>query len=100
MPDHYPQFPSAEQILDYLKDYARHFQLTRYIQYNTEVVRADPILDGSTWNVFFKDGSVKVYKGVIVCTGHDWDKNIPTYPGEPTLEIIHTRDVRFYKVHL
>src|SRR5579859_488922 len=35
MPEDYPDFPSRQQMLDYLRDYAEKFQLTRQIQYKS-----------------------------------------------------------------
>jgi len=37
---------------------------------------------------------VRRYKGVIIANGHDWDPRIPSYPGNPTMEIIHS--VKYY----
>jgi cation diffusion facilitator CzcD-associated flavoprotein CzcO len=37
MPEWYPLFPSAQQIMDYLHSYAKHFRLFENIQFNTEV---------------------------------------------------------------
>ena len=100
MPDDYPDFPSAEQMLRYLNDYARHFQLFDHLEFGVEVDRADPILDGYQWEVLTRkvDDSTKTvvrrrFKGVIACTGHDWDCNIPVYPGRGTVESLHSRHV-------
>src|SRR6266852_4168840 len=46
MPADYPDFPSRQQMLDYLRDYAQKFQLTPHIQFNTKVVMALPLADG------------------------------------------------------
>jgi len=40
MPEHYPDFPSREQMLEYLRDYAEKFGLRKHIQLNTKVVMA------------------------------------------------------------
>jgi len=94
MPSHYPDFPSAKQVLEYLKSYSAHFKLDQHIQFNTDVAKIHPILDGSKWEVILGSGEKRIYKGVIICNGHDWDSYIPTYPGKPTLEIIHSRQYR------
>src|SRR6201984_1079804 len=38
MPADYPDFPSRQQMLAYLRDYAEKFQLRQHIQFNTKVV--------------------------------------------------------------
>ena len=95
MPEEYPIFPSSKQVLKYLENYAEHFKIIPNIVFNTEIISADPILDGRQWKITLKGGEVKFYKGVIICTGHDWDKNIPSYPGLPSLPSFHSRDVLF-----
>ena len=47
MPAHYPDFPSAQQMCDYLREYTEHFNLRPNIQFNTKVVMARPGGDGS-----------------------------------------------------
>ena len=95
MPSDYPDFPSARQVLNYLQSYANHFELNDHIQYNSEVLKVQPILDGSQWEVSIKNKGTRKYKGIIVCNGHDTDYVIPTYPGTPTLERIHSRKVKY-----
>src|SRR6185312_11039192 len=43
MPSDYPDFPSAEQMLAYLRSYAQHFDLRQRIQFNTRVVFCRPL---------------------------------------------------------
>lgn len=93
-PKEYPTFPSAAQVLQYLNDYADHFQLRQHIQFSSNVVRAVPLIDGSQWLVTLESGEKRRYKGVIVCNGHDWEPNMPVYPGHPTLEIMHSHDYK------
>jgi hypothetical protein len=73
MPADYPDFPSRQQMLDYLRDYAQKFQLTPHIQFNTKVVMALPLADGR-WELELASGEKRVYKGLIVCNGHHWDR--------------------------
>jgi hypothetical protein len=91
MPDSFPDFPSADQMLSYLKDYARNFDLESNIELTRCVERLEPSnQDG--WIASFSDGSSVSYKGAIVCNGHHWDRRWPDYPGEFTGEFIHSRD--------
>jgi hypothetical protein len=50
-------------------------------------------LDGR-WEVELANGEKRIYKGVIVCSGHHWDKRFPNYPGKFTGEYIHSKDYK------
>ncbi len=93
MPAHYPDFPSAAQMLEYLRSYADHFDLREIIELQTRVVRVVQRED-ELWAVELSTGERRVYKGVVVCTGHHWDRRMPTYPGEFTGEILHSKDYK------
>jgi hypothetical protein len=91
MPDDYPDFPSRKQMSDYYKLYADSFNLRENIRFNTKVVMCRPLAD-ETWEVETADGEKRIYKGVVVCNGHHWDKRFPSYAGEFTGETIHSKD--------
>jgi Flavin-binding monooxygenase-like len=93
MPVYYPDFPSAAQMQEYLRDYAEHFGLRARIQFNTKVLMAVPLVDGR-WEVLLSGGEKRAYKGLIVCNGHHWDKKFPSYPGIFTGEILHSKDYK------
>jgi hypothetical protein len=93
MPAHYPDFPSAQQMVDYLRDYAEHFNLRPHIQFRTKVLMALPLHDGR-WELELAGGEKRIYKGVVVCNGHHWDRRFPTYPGTFTGEMIHSKDYK------
>ena len=52
---------------------------------------AVPLADES-WQVKLDNGEERVYKGVVVCNGHHWDKRMPEYPGRFTGTLIHSKD--------
>jgi hypothetical protein len=93
MPEDYPDFPSAAQMLAYLEAYARDRGLDHRIELNKAVARARPLPDES-WHVTFADGEERVYKGLVVCNGHHWDRRWPRYPGTFTGELIHSKDYK------
>jgi len=64
MPAQYPDFPSARQMLDYLRDYAEHFHLRPHIQFNTKVLMALPLPDGR-WELELSNGEKRIYKGKL-----------------------------------
>lgn len=91
MPEHYPDFPSAEQMKAYLEDFARVKGIREGIEYEKRVVQVAPKAD-DTWSVTLEDGEQRNYKGVVVCNGHHWDRRMPDLPGEFTGELIHSKD--------
>lgn len=91
MPEHYPDFPSSTQMLRYLECFARDRGLAGNVELRKKVVRAVPLADES-WQVKFDNGEQRVYKGVVVCNGHHWDKRLPDYPGRFTGTLIHSKD--------
>ncbi|MGA8142386.1 MAG: NAD(P)-binding domain-containing protein [Candidatus Acidiferrales bacterium] len=93
MPAHYPDFPSAQQMLEYLRDYAEHFHLRQHIQFNAKVVMALPLDDGR-WELEFASGEKRIYKGLIACNGHHWAKKYPSCPGKFAGEILHSKDYK------
>ncbi|MGO4684769.1 flavin-containing monooxygenase [Hyphomicrobium sp. 2TAF46] len=91
MPDDYPDFPSADQMLAYLTAYAKDRGILSSSEFNKGVESAST--DGAgTWIVKFADGEKRQYKGVVVCNGHHWDKRYPDFPGKFTGEILHSKD--------
>lgn len=93
MPSEYPDFPSQRQMADYYKLYTDTFGLRGNIQFNTKVIMCLP-KDDETWEVEFAGGEKRVYKGVIICNGHHWDKRFPKYDGDFTGELIHSKDYK------
>jgi len=92
MPREFPQFPSHQQALAYLRDYARHFELMKAITFSTSVERVEP--EGSQWRVSLSDGTSRIYRGVVIANGHHWDPFTPEFPGHFDGPIIHSRDYK------
>lgn len=91
MPADYPDFPSARQMLAYLKRYALDRGLTGTIELEKRVTITTPNADDS-WDVTFADGERRTYKGVVVCNGHHWSRRYPKIDGAFTGEYIHAKD--------
>ena len=91
MPDYYPDFPSASQMLEYLNNYAEHYGLLQQIIFNTRVDYAGPGKDG-LWELRFENGEPRLYEGVIICNGHHWHRRWPDYDGNFSGEFIHSKD--------
>jgi len=89
-PRTYPRYPSRQQVVEYLSDYARAFNLEPELR--REVQRCTRGADG-VWDVATNAGH---YRGrrVIVATGYNRVPNVPRWPGQDTFRgpIIHSRD--------
>jgi hypothetical protein len=93
MPDNYPDYPSRNQMLAYLHDFARHFGLFENISFNTKLLLARPRPD-ALWDLVFASGETRTYKGLIVSNGHDWSRRFPEYPGAFSGEFLHSKDYK------
>ncbi len=93
MPKHYPDFPSAQQMRDYIHRFADHFHLRPQIELNQKVVDVRPI-ENNLWHVTFANQEERLYKGVILCNGHHWCKRFPDFKGEFKGEMIHSKDYK------
>lgn len=92
MPDDYPDYPNHEQVWEYLKSYARTFDLYRLIQFNTSVETIERA--GEYWDVTLDNGETRRYKGVIIANGHNWDPKYPKYPGTFDGPVIHSANYK------
>lgn len=96
MPADYPTFPSGAQMLRYLNDYVDHFGLRENIEFNTEVVKVQPLdrTGMAGWSVALASGEMRTYLGVVVANGHYWERNIPVYPGRFAGRQLHSKDYK------
>jgi len=92
MPESYPDFPSAEQMLSYLESYAKHFQLLENIQFNCKVEQVIPEAEG--FRLTLADGTSRIYEGVVVCNGHHWERRWPAYEGSFSGVMMHSKDYK------
>ncbi|KAL5478743.1 hypothetical protein ACEPAI_2020 [Sanghuangporus weigelae] len=84
-----PVFPSHDYISRYHYDFAHSFDLLRFIQFNTSVVRSAWIGNSSVgqWNVTTVDKNTgiqrhQLFDHLISANGHYRYPNIPTWPGQ------------------
>lgn len=91
MPESYPEWPTGEQVRNYLYSYAQDFGVIGKIKFQTEVidVAKNPGVN-SGWLVSIKekdansnDTKIKTYEFdfVVVCNGQFSYPNIPSLPG-------------------
>lgn len=93
MPDGYPDFPSAQQMRDYLRAFADHFDLYSHLELNQTVTYLRPV-ENNQWGVTFSTGEQRIYKGVLICNGHHWCKRFPQFKGTFKGNIIHSKDYK------
>lgn len=93
MPSHYPDFPSASQMLAYLNDYANHYDLLPNIRFN-KTVELVSSLANEQFELRFADGTSGIYEGVIACNGHHWHRRFPEYEGQFSGQLIHSKDYK------
>ena len=93
MPQDYPDYPSNEQILAYLRDFARAYELYDDISFNTEVSEA--VFEDDGWTVHLSNsssGETRRYSHLICANGTNWHPSLPQHPGDFGGEIIHSVD--------
>ncbi|MBD0273568.1 MAG: NAD(P)/FAD-dependent oxidoreductase [Acetobacteraceae bacterium] len=88
MPAHYPDYPGWRQVREYLRAFAREFDLRRHVQFRTAAEWIAPA--GDAWQVRLQGGEVRRYRGVVLAAGHQWDPLLPAYPGSFAGESYHS----------
>lgn len=71
-------FPGHVEVLEFLKEFARHFGLTDLIRFNTEVVRVEVVENKDKWVVesrtidqfISSSESEEEFDAVVICSGH------------------------------
>jgi indole-3-pyruvate monooxygenase len=89
-PRAYPRYPSRQQVVEYLEDYARAFALEP--TFGRDVQRCVRGADG-VWDVATNGGHHRGRR-VVVATGFNRAPNVPRWPGQETFPgpIMHSRD--------
>ena len=77
-PRDYPRYPSRQQVIDYLDEYARAFDLTP--QFDREVRRCTRAADG-TWSLSTDEQCYRA-RNVVIATGLNRIPNLPRWPGQ------------------
>lgn len=94
-PDDYPNYCHNTRTLAYLRLYAHRFNLGPHVQLQHEVVsirKCEDFAESGRWSVLVKDLKTgqeltEVFDAVMVCSGHDTDKNIPDIPGRDIFKV-------------
>ncbi len=91
MPANYPDYPNQRQILDYLRSFARAYDLEKHIRLSTSVEHAE--WDGSHWQVRTSDGRTRAYLTLTCANGTQWFPSMPTIRGAETFSgtVLHSQ---------
>ena len=92
MPQEYPEFPNHRQVLEYLRAYAQNFGINEHIQFETSVDSLTPRENG--WRVRLSSGEERLYRGVVIANGHNWDPRLPEYAGEFSGTTVHSSEYK------
>ncbi|WP_432835649.1 flavin-containing monooxygenase [Dactylosporangium sp. CA-092794] len=89
MPREYPEWPTGEQVQQWLAGYAAHFGVERCLRLNTEVVAAQRDAAGA-WTLQLRgaDGATatETFDRLVVANGIFSEPNVPDYPGREAFE--------------
>lgn len=92
MPRNYPQYPSRQQVVDYLEMYAQHFDIQPHFQTCvTSVIRKN-----GAWEIGFDGRPPVLCAHVVFATGVNRKPNIPVWPGQESFsgKIFHSKTYR------
>jgi pyruvate/2-oxoglutarate dehydrogenase complex dihydrolipoamide dehydrogenase (E3) component len=92
MPPDYPDYPSHAQLLSYFKSYAQHFDLNKYIRFNSTVLKVTQTYDKKWWVLFTNEEGTReeLFDYLLIANGHHWAPFLPTYDGVFDGELLHS----------
>ena len=91
MPSTYPRYPSRDQVVAYLEEYAHALDLVPC--FNQHVVSVQQ--EAAGWITHTQDGSYRS-RCVVLATGHARHPHVPTVPGRDRFAgtVLHSQDYR------
>ena len=89
MPKDYPDYPTNQQIVSYVRAFARAFGLYDQLRFGVSVKSIDKLPD-ARWRVSLENGELRYYRAVICATGCNWDPSLPEIKGRFNGEIRHS----------
>jgi len=89
-PDDYPRYPSRQQMVDYLEDYATAFELRPHFGENVTTVRP---FNGNQWEVITNKTRCTA-RAVVMASGLSIDHYVPAWPGMDAFRgpVVHSGD--------
>ncbi len=91
MPEHYPDFLTNEDMINYLNSFAEHFQLSALIDFNVHVQAIKKNINNN-FDIETNQGNYENFDFVVVCSGLHGKPSIPGFDGidEFNGEVIHS----------
>jgi thioredoxin reductase len=86
----YPEYPNHERVLGYFRDVVQRFGIAPHIQFGKTVTRITP-RDGMWEVAVVGENAPRLYRGVVIASGHHDVPRMPTYPGAFSGELLHSR---------
>ncbi|CAB4017658.1 Dimethylaniline monooxygenase [N-oxide-forming] 5, partial [Paramuricea clavata] len=108
MPKEFPNYLPQRLVREYFEMYGKEFDLAKYVEFNTEVVKLERSADhGDTgkWVVSTRildstnsEITTKTFDAVMICNGRYWDLAKPNIPGMEKFKgvIVHSGDYRTF----
>ncbi|HEX2393498.1 MAG TPA: NAD(P)-binding domain-containing protein [Solirubrobacterales bacterium] len=94
MPEHYPDFPSRQQVGAYLASYARHFGVAERVQVGRQVTEIASSPCGC-WAVRVDAREERVYDVVLVASGYHSTPKLPRGAARGFAgQVLHSHEVR------
>lgn len=91
------RFPGHREVLFYLRDFAREFEIGEMVRFETEVVHVGLVEDSNKWKLRYRkkrsevdaeaeagdgfDYDDEIYDAVLVCNGHYTEPRVADIPG-------------------
>ena len=99
-PKGYPEWPSGQQVQEYMEGYVYHFGLRPFIEFNTTVERASQDPATNRWTVVSEragERTERTFDYLVVCNGIFSDPFVPTFNNQDQFlgaggQIMHTVD--------
>jgi cation diffusion facilitator CzcD-associated flavoprotein CzcO len=90
----YPEYPSHERVLGYFRDVVHKFGIAPHIEFGKAVAGIAPH-PGGLWEVAVAgEAGPRLYRGVVIASGHHDVPRMPTYRGAFSGEIMHSRSYK------
>ncbi|HEX5958157.1 MAG TPA: NAD(P)-binding domain-containing protein [Hyphomicrobiaceae bacterium] len=87
----YPEYPGHARVLGYFRDLAAKYGLMEHIELGKVITEVAPRADGRWDVVVAGEAEPRVYRGVVIASGHHDTPRMPVYPGTFAGEILHSR---------
>ncbi|XP_065077840.1 senecionine N-oxygenase-like isoform X2 [Ochlerotatus camptorhynchus] len=102
MPPQRRSYIHWSEVLQFLRDYARHFEVDKHTRFEHLVSDVRPYGSGQQWQVRVKDlkgntHETLIFDYVLVCNGHYFDPKIPDYEGKDLFKGVQLHSHQYRK---